>query len=100
MNNGSANETRRLEALRAYEILDTPPEQSFDDLARLAAEVCETPIAFISFIDDRRQWFKARTGFDATETPRDDLLCAPAINGRDVFVVPDTLIDDRLSTSP
>src|SRR5215470_8891489 len=100
MNDGPANETRRLEALRAYQILDTPPEQSFDDLARLAAEVCETPIAFISFIDDRREWFKARTGFDATECPRSDSCCAQAINGRDVFIVPDTLIDDRCSTSP
>jgi transcriptional regulator with GAF, ATPase, and Fis domain len=100
MNNAPANETRRLEVLRAYHILDTPPEQSFDDLARLAAELCETPIAFISFIDDRRQWLKARTGFDVTESPRVDSCCAHAISGRDVFIVPDALIDDRCSTAP
>jgi GAF domain-containing protein len=100
MNNASANETRRLDALRAYEILDTPPEQSFDDLARLAAAVCETPIALVSFIDDRRQWFKARTGFDAAEPPREVSFCAQAISGRDIFLVPNTLTDDRFSTNP
>src|SRR5580765_5840355 len=100
MNHVSANETRRLEALRAYEILDTAPEESFDDLARLAAKVCETPIALISFVDDRREWFKARTGFDTAESPREVSFCAEAINGRDVFIVPDTLTDDRFSTNP
>ncbi len=71
MSSGSENEMRRLEALRAYEILDTAPEQGFDDLARLAAEVCETPIALVSFVDDRRQWCKARTGLDAAESSRE-----------------------------
>ncbi len=91
---------RRLEALRAYEILDTAPEQGFDDLARLAAEVCETPIALVSFVDDRRQWCKARTGLDAAESSRELSFCARAIHGRDVFIVTDTLADDRFSTNP
>jgi formate hydrogenlyase transcriptional activator len=92
-------EPRRLEALRSYQILDTPPEQSFDDLARLAAHICDAPIALVSLIDADRQWLKARVGIDATEAPRNASFCAHAITGRDIFIVPDTLADERFPTN-
>lgn len=66
-----ANEAARLEALRQYEILNTEGEEIFDDITRLAAYTCQTPIAVISFVDRDRQWFKARVGLDARETSRD-----------------------------
>ncbi len=76
------NETARLEALRQYEILDTNAEEVFDDLARLAAYICQTPIAVISLIDHDRQWFKARLGLGPTETSRDCAFCAHANSKR------------------
>ena len=83
------NETARLAALARYEILDTAPEPEFDDLTRLAAQVCGTPFAQISFVDRDREWFKSRIGVDETETPRDISFCGHAILGSDVMVVPD-----------
>jgi len=65
------NESARLEALRQYEVLDTDPEEVFDDITRLAAYICQTPIAVISLVDEDRQWFKARIGLGPTETSRD-----------------------------
>ena len=72
-------EDRRLAALRAYEILDTPPETAFDDIAFLASYICESPIALISLVDEERQWFKAQVGLATTETPRDHAFCAHTI---------------------
>jgi formate hydrogenlyase transcriptional activator len=92
-------EPRRLEALRAHQILDTSPEQSFDDLARLAAQICDTPIALVSLVDADREWVKARVGIEASESPRDVSFCAHAITGRDIFIVSDALADDRFSTN-
>ena len=88
-------ETERLDALRRLKVLDTPAEKSFDDIARLAASICEVPIALVSLIDRDRQWFKSRFGIGATETHRDLAFCAHAILGGDLFVVPDTSNDDR-----
>ena len=93
-------EARRLEALRSYRILDTDPEKQFDDLSLLASYICETPIALISLVDADRQWFKARKGLDATETPRDLAFCAHAIKQEDLFVVSDTHEDDRFRDNP
>src|SRR5207302_6654566 len=64
------NEASRLEALRAYDVLDTPPEQAFDDLTRLASQICDAPVAMVSLVDGDRQWVKSKVGTDATQTPR------------------------------
>ena len=94
------DELLRLAALEHYRILDTAPEQVFDDLTELAAHICEVPIALVSLIDTERQWFKSRVGLEARETPRDIAFCAHAILGRDLFVVNDTLQDDRFADNP
>ena len=89
------NEAQRLESLRDYGILDTPREAAFDDLTRIAAQICGTPMALVSLVDETRQWFKSEFGLDATETPREVAFCAHAILQSDVFTVPDTQLDAR-----
>lgn len=84
------NEAERLEALRNYQILDTPPEAAFDNLVRLAAYICGTPMSMMSLIDDKRQWIKAcNVEFDMKETDRDYTFCQYAMQADDVFEVPD-----------
>src|SRR6202044_2087646 len=94
------NESARLEALKRYAILDTFPEQEFDDLSRLAALICGTPMALVSLVDADRQWFKAKVGINDSETPRDIAFCGQAIMQRDVMVVPDALADERFRSNP
>ncbi|MDZ4871467.1 MAG: Sensor histidine kinase RcsC [Chroococcidiopsis cubana SAG 39.79] len=95
------DEAARLEALHQYQILDTDPEVAFDDLTRLAAQICNTPIALVSLIDDCRQWFKSKVGLQARETLRDLAFCGYAIlQPSDVLIVPDTLEDERFATNP
>ncbi|MGE3332550.1 MAG: ATP-binding protein [Rhodospirillaceae bacterium] len=94
------NEKQRLERLRKYGILDTPPEEAFDRIVRLAATILDVPIATISLIDDGRQWFKARVGIEAPETTRDVAFCAHAILGKDIFVVNDATQNPLFSDNP
>ena len=94
------NESARLQKLRKYEILDSAPEEEFDRFVRLAGSIFETPIALISFVDETRQWFKARIGLEASETPREIAFCDHAIRQDDVFVVPNATEDDRFSANP
>jgi GAF domain-containing protein len=91
------DEAMRLDALRAYRILDTEPDASFDDITKLASFVCGTPIALVSFVDENRQWFKARVGLDVVETDRCMSICAWAILDDDLFEVPDTVADARFA---
>ncbi len=96
-----ADEAARLAALRSLDILDTDPEEAFDDLAALAASVCQAPIGLISLVEDGRQWFKSRVGWTAAgETPRDVSFCAHAILQPDLLVVPDAAADPRFADSP
>lgn len=94
------DEAERLAALHAYGILDTPPDASFDALTRIAAYICEAPIAVINFIDRDRQWFKSEIGLGVRETPLDISICAHAILQPGLFVVPDTRQDARFSDNP
>lgn len=95
------NEIERLQALRRYSILDTLPEQDFDDITKIASEVCQTPISLITLIDSDRQWFKSNHGLNVRETPRDYAFCAHAINRPDeIFTVKDSREDDRFVGNP
>jgi len=94
------DEAARIEALLQYKIPDTAPEAAFDDLTRLAAYICETPIALVSLVDTDRQWFKSKVGLEALETPRDIAFCTHAICQSDVFTVADATLDDRFATNP
>ena len=94
------SEGARLNALRKYEILDTLPEQVYDDLVFLASHVCRAPIALVSFVDHDRQWFKSKMGLEAMETPRKISFCGHAILQNDLFIVEDALADVRFRDNP
>jgi len=95
------HESERLAALRSCRILDTPPEQRFDDLTLLASRITEAPIALVSLVDKNRQWFKSTVGLDAVETPRDQAFCAYAIlMPTSPLIVPDASKDPRFSDNP
>ena len=94
------DEEGRLKTLEKYAILDSEPERAFDDLVLLATQVCGTPIALITLIDEDRQWFKSKVGISISETPRDIAFCAKAIQQSSVFVVPDASKDERFKHNP
>ncbi|HVM76253.1 MAG TPA: GAF domain-containing protein [Candidatus Saccharimonadales bacterium] len=96
----STNEAARVAALDRYAILDTEPEQSFDDLVILAAHICKAPIAMLSLVDDRRQWFKSTVGVQIRETPREISFCARAIQQDGLFIIPDAQEDPRFKDNP
>jgi PAS domain S-box-containing protein len=95
-----ANEAERLAALRSYDILDTTPEQIYDDLVRVAAHLLDMPIALVSLVDAERQWFKARVGLGAAETSREVSFCGHVVVQRRPLVVPDALADPRFHDNP
>ncbi|WP_076072883.1 PAS domain S-box protein [Sphingomonas montana] len=90
----------RVAALAACGILDTPPERDFDDLAALAADICDTPIALVSFVENERQWFKATIGVDVRETAAGGSFCIHAIAADDFLMIPDTAADPRFVGNP
>jgi signal transduction histidine kinase len=94
------NEVARISELRRYAILDTPAETAFDDLTKLAAYVCGTPISLVSLVDTGRIWFKSKVGLAASEIPRIDGFCASAILTDKLLIVPDAAADERLATHP
>jgi GAF domain-containing protein len=93
-------EIQRLKILWEYDVLDTVPEEVFDDLTELAASICEAPIALISLIDENRQWFKSKFGLSTKETSRDISFCAHAIKQTGLFIVPDATKDLRFAQNP
>jgi GAF domain-containing protein len=93
-------ERERLEALGSYALMDTPPEQSFDDITQLASAICQTPIALITLVDGQRQWFKSKVGLEETETARADSFCAYTMLESGLTVVEDALQDERFAHSP
>jgi two-component system sensor kinase FixL len=95
-----ANESDRQAALDRYKILDTLPEQVYDDLTQLASEICGTQIALISLVDRDRQWFKSRVGIDATETSREISFCGHAVAAKKILHVPNATEDSRFADNP
>jgi signal transduction histidine kinase/ActR/RegA family two-component response regulator len=95
-----ANESARLAALHAYRILDTAPEGAFDDLARLASQICGTPVALVSLVDADRQWFKSRIGVETHELPREIAFCAHVICRDEVLHIADARADARFARNP
>ena len=95
------NEDERLKALKEYSILETLPERDFDDITKIASEICQTPISLITLIDSNRQWFKSNRGLNVRSTPRDYSFCAHAINTPDsILTVKDAREDERFANNP
>jgi len=94
------DEEVRLATLRSLNLLDTPPEERFDRLTRMAKRLLGVPIALVSLIDENRQWFKSCVGLGTTETSRDISFCGHAILGNEVFIIPDTQNDERFADNP
>src|SRR5581483_11120053 len=96
----SRMEKKRLDALEAYGIMDTPAEEEFDSIAALAATICKVPMAAIGFIGIDRQWFKSRYGFDVPETERNHSFCTHTILGEEIFIVKDAQKHELFRSAP
>ena len=96
----SDDESERVSTLKGYGLLDTPNEPEFDAIVREAAAAMGTEVALVSLVDEHRQWFKAKIGLAATETPRSISFCTHAIRGREVFIVEDASLDQRFANNP
>ncbi len=94
------NEAKRIKVLWQYDVLDTVPEEVFDELADLAGLICGAPIALISLVDENRQWFKSKVGVSIQETSRDVSMCAHAILQDDLFIIADATRDKRFKNNP
>ena len=96
------NESGRVAALRALDILDTPPEPAYDEIGELAAQICKCPVGYISFIEDDRLWFKSKYGLpsDFVGCPRELAFCSTTICGAELVTVPDLRDDGRFSANP
>jgi len=94
------NEAQRIKVLWQYDVLDTVPEEVFDELADLASHICGAPVALITLVDENRQWFKSHVGVSLRETGRDISLCAHAILQKELFIVPDATLDERFKNNP
>ncbi|MFL6448820.1 MAG: PAS domain S-box protein [Bryobacteraceae bacterium] len=94
------NEAERIAALRALDVLDSAEEEIYNTIVKAAAEICQTSMASLTFVDSNRQWFKSRIGLTASETPRDVSFCGHAILGSELFVVEDALLDPRFRGNP
>jgi len=99
-NNYLTPETARLNDLRSYRLLDSEAEATFDELTQLVAECLRVPVALVSLVDETRQWFKSKYGIDVNETPREHSFCAHAIQGSEIFIIPDAQKDQRFANNP
>ena len=95
-----ANEQARLAALESYRILDTAPEQAYDDIVAIATFICDTPIATVTLVDEKRQWFKSQTGLTTRAGPREHAFCAHTILDVNLMEVPDASQDTRFAKNP
>jgi len=94
------NEVKRIKVLWQYDVLDTTPEEEFDELADLARLICGAPVALISLVDEDRQWFKSKLGLNVRETSRDVSMCAHAILHKELLIIPDATKDKRFKNNP
>ncbi|WGL59122.1 GAF domain-containing sensor histidine kinase [Pigmentibacter sp. JX0631] len=98
--NAFCNEEKRIQELYSYQILDSDADFNLDEITQLAASICEVPIALISLVDKDRQWFKSKTGLEATQTARDISFCTHAIEQHELFLVEDSHKDERFKNNP
>jgi signal transduction histidine kinase len=94
------NETERLQELYSFELLDTAYDQEFDEIVKLASQICNKPITTLTLIDSAKQWIKAKVGIDVTETDRETAFCSHTILQNEVFEIPDTQLDPRFENHP
>ncbi len=94
------NEPERVKVLHHYGVMDSPPEEEFNDIVYLASKICEAPICTISFIDEERQWFKAKKGLTSCETRRDTAFCSHTILKDELLVIGDSTKDERFYNNP